>query len=142
MSHVYSQQIDDIVKINKIFCLESELSDQDTTEERKKELSEIIKHEKSIKNSKEEKKELMNEHLKVLKESQYKKKWQFLNETQKQDRLSDYIKRKNITDKSIIKHLNDYIKDPTTKSKTIIYDNIKGEITDITINEKVIRKKN
>ena len=138
MSHVYHQQIDNLIKSNKLFRFDAELKDLDNNENNRDRidlLNQIITHEQSIKNPQQLQEETFKHHIQILKESQYQKRWQFLNEEQRLNRLDDYITRTYITNEKIISELKKRIKDTSLKSKHVLYNQLKGIIDDITILE-------
>ncbi len=132
MTHNYHQQIENIIKSNKLYWLESELENT-TDNERIVLLNKLLKHEQSLKTNYQINDEILQEHLKLLKKAQYQKKWQFMDNDVRLNRLDDYILRHDIKDKKIVSELKKYINDGTLKTKHIKYDNINGLINDISI---------
>lgn len=132
MTHNYYPEIDQIIKSNKIYRFEAELEDSNNIEiARSNTLKNLIEHEKSIKNPQQIQEEKMQEHLKVLMESQYKTKWNLLNITQKLTKLDEFITHIKLTDENIITTLRQYTKDGIFKMTNIKYNVIKGKIEDI-----------
>lgn len=132
MTHVYSQQIDDIIKSNKVFRFVAEL-EETTDKSRCKQIKKLLHQEQSIKNPQKLKEEKMNHHLKILRFSQYQKRWQYLNLEQKLNRVDEFIERNAITDEELTKRLIQYVNDGFIKTKNITYDIAKGHITDIDV---------
>lgn len=139
MTYNYHHQIDRLIKANKIYRFKNELTElsEDLSDElindRKKTLSRLIKLYEDYKDEKQIKEDIMKAHLKVLNDSQYQKKWQFLNIEQKLNRYNEYMERFEIKDDNIINSLKAMIQNNSVKSKDIKYDNIKGCIDNITI---------
>lgn len=137
MSHVYYQEIDDLIKANKMYRFESELKKLEESKDNNKEridmLNKIIEQEKSIKSQKQIKEDNFNHHIQILKNSQYQKKWQYLNDGQKLNRLDEFITRNNITDEKIISKLKKRVNSTSFKTKHISYNQLKGIIDDIPI---------
>lgn len=130
MAHIYHQQIDNSIKENKLYRLNEELMET-TDNHRIKLLNEIIHSLSSFKNTHQINEEKLQEHRRILKEEQYKKKWQFLNKDQRLNRLDEFITRNNITDE-IKKQLLELFEKGTIMSKHIKYDHTKSIITEIT----------
>jgi len=134
MTHIYHQQIDNIIKENKLYRFNQELADTDSTDESRKQLiNEIILSLTSFKNTQQINEEKLQEHIKILKEEQYKKKWQFLNTDQRINRLNEYYARNCIKDNVIIKKLSELLMSGGLTSKQIKYDHLRSIITEITL---------
>jgi hypothetical protein len=134
MAHIYHQQIDNIIKENKLYRFNQELADTDYTDESRKQLiNEIILSLTSFKNTQQINEEKLQEHIKILKEEQYKKKWQFLNTDQRTNRLNEYYARNSIKDTVIIKKLSELLMSGGLTSKQIKYDHLRSIITEITL---------
>lgn len=68
MTHIYHQQIDNIIKENKLYRFNQELADTDSTDESRKQLiNEIILSLTSFKNTQQINEEKLQEHIKILK---------------------------------------------------------------------------
>jgi hypothetical protein len=136
-------QIDKIVRANKIYRFEAELNDANNTisDERRKMLETLILQELSYKDSKQLQGEMLQGHLKVLKDSQYQKKWQFLNQDQRINRLDEFIVRNKFTNqiidqvsgKPVATRLKKYLNEQLFKPKHIVYNGVKSIIEEITI---------
>lgn len=135
MTHIYSESLDEIVKANKIYRIDAELSDtlNDSSIERKDLLRQLLTHIQSIKSSRQINEEKIQQHINILKHSQYQKKWQFLTSEQKYNRLQEFINRKNITDCNIMLKLKECIDKSIIKTKHIKYNIINALIDDILI---------
>lgn len=131
MAHVYHQQIDNTIKENKLYRFNEELVET-IDNQRIKMLNEIIQLLSSFKNTQQINEEKLHEHLRILKEEQYKKKWQFLNKDQRINRLEDFIAKNNFND-SISKKLIELFENGTIVSKHIKYDHAKSIITDVSL---------
>ncbi len=127
-------QIDDLIKANKIYRFEAEL--ECTTKERAHIIKRILDKIRSVKNPETVKTESVNNYMKILKESQYKKKWHTLNMLQKTDRLNLYTSELGITDAKLKTKLISYVDNGDIKTKDIKYDTSSGKITEITLLKK------
>lgn len=133
MSHVYIQRIDELIKSNKVYRFNQELLD--TKDENR------IKHIKHILNQQEEyvnpvklSENKIKDHIDVLRNSQYNKRWQDLKDSQKINRIDKYIKDNNINlEQKDIDRLKDYINKKTLKTSNIDYNRYNGTILNITI---------
>ena len=132
MTYNYHHSIDRLIKGNKIYRFKAELSDT-TDENRIDILKKLINLYESHKDEKQIKDDIIKAHLKVLNDSQYQKKWQFLNNEQKMNRINEYIERTEIKDDDKISFLKTGITENKLKSKDIKYDNIKCHIVSIII---------
>lgn len=139
MTNEFYYEIDSIIKTNKLHRFNAELVDltlhaTDTKnkkeKERKETLQKLIDDTNAHKNKNQIKKDIMKNHIEVLKSSQYQKKWQFLNETQKENRI-DELAQRLILNPEIVTRLKKYITTGTIKTKNIEYDVPKGIITAI-----------
>lgn len=133
------EEIDSIIKENKLFRYRSELEDvskvnSSINRKRVKLLKKIIKKEESIKTDREEREDKLKKHFDIINEQQYIKKWQYLNTEQKLDRFDKFIKKVEIED-DIIDELIEKISDNSLKSKNITYDKNKCMILNILYNK-------
>ena len=132
MTHNYHHQIDRIVKANKVYRFEAELEEtQDKT--RIETLTKLIELHNAYKDEHQIKTDKLQAHLKVLKESQYQKKWQFLNQEQRLNRLNEFIERKELKNAKIIKLLIEAVTQGTLKTKVVEYDKIKCQIQQLSV---------
>lgn len=132
MTHNYHHQIDRIVKANKVYRFEAEL-EETTDDERTETLKKLVVLYNAYKDEKQIKEDKLKAHLKVLKDSQYQKKWQFLTQEQRLNRLDEFIERSEIKDEKVIKLLRDSIKTGALKTKVVEYDKLKCQIEELTI---------
>lgn len=132
MTHNYHHQIDRIVKANKIYRFESELEECEDTE-RIKTLTQLVNQYNAHKDEKQIKEDKLKAHLQLLKDSQYQKKWQFLNQKQKLNRIDEFIERRGVTDEKIIKLIREAVTTGALKTKDVDYDVIKSQIQDLTV---------
>jgi hypothetical protein len=132
MTHNYHHHIDRIVKANKVYRFEAELEETED-DERSETLKKLIELHNAHKDEKQIKDDKMKAHLKVLKDSQYQKKWQFLNPEQRLNRMNEFIERKEINDDKIIKPLTEAVMTGTLKTKDVEYDKIKCQIDHLTV---------
>jgi hypothetical protein len=133
------EEIDSIIKENKLFRYRSELEDvskvnSSINRKRIKILKRIIKKEESIKTDREEREDKLKKHFDIINEQQYIKKWQYLNKEQKLDRFNKFIKKVEIED-DIIDELIEKISNNSLKSKNITYDKNKCMILNILYNK-------
>lgn len=137
MTHIYTNKIDELVKSNKIYRFNHEL--KDTTDVKRNENIKCIlnKHETHVTPVKLNEIK-MKEHISILKNLQYKKRWQDLKIPQKIDRIDKYIKDNNITiDQKDIDRLKEYVDTKLLKSDNIEYDTQNGCILNINIIKKL-----
>lgn len=132
MTHVFHHQIDTIIKSNKMYRFEAELNDTEN-EERKELLKRLVDESNAQKNKKQISEETIKKHIQMLKDSQYQKKWQFLNAIQKESRINEYLTSIGLIDENIKQRLLRYLKMGVLKTKHIEYDVMKGSIENITI---------
>jgi len=126
----YSPQIDEIIKENKIYWFTQELQDtQDDT--RRLLIQEIIKHIDSARNPQKIKEKAMNDHIQILHDSQYKKRWVSLDKKTKLNRIQEFLDRNQITDETICENLKKYVEDGKLKTAHIVYNIGKGHISEI-----------
>jgi len=120
----------DIIKENKMFRFVSELehlkSIKHQDKQRIKDLEAVVENVKNNKNYYDIQSEKEKEYFKVLKDLQFKKKWQFLTDEQKDNRINEYLERKGIVSKKKIKDIK-----KTVLASDIDYDNVSGTINDI-----------
>ena len=121
MTSNYFNQIDRIVKTNKLYRFKAEIEDTDD-EERKIILNNLVIMYNAHKDEKQIKDDTMKAYFKVLKFSQYQKKWQLLTLEQKMNRMEEYIKRNVFDDNKTIKFLNNALTTGVLKTKDIKYD--------------------
>jgi hypothetical protein len=138
MTHAFHHQFDSLIKANKLYRLETELLDLKSNNNEKKIerielLQDLIDQINARKDTQQIKEELIKNHIQLLKDSQYQKKWQFLNNIQKDDRIGEYIQRLNITDAIICSRLKKYVGSGVLKTKNITYNVPKGIIDCIDI---------
>ena len=150
MTHNYHHQIDRIIKANKIYRFEAELDDinnnPDNNPDNQKNsdsntelnprialLNKLIIQYNSFKDDKQINEDKLKAHLKVLKDSQYQKKWQILTHEQRLNRFDEFIERKEITDIKIINSLKEAIKLNQLKTKDVLYDKLKCHIEKIAV---------
>jgi len=138
MTHAFHHQIDSLIKTNKLHRLESELLDLKSNNNKEKLerieiLQNIIDKINARKDTQQIKEELIKNHIRLLKDSQYQKKWQFLNVTQKNDRIDELSQRLNITDPIIASRLKKYIASGLLKTRNITYNVPKGIIDSINV---------
>jgi hypothetical protein len=130
MSDTQHHIICDIIKDNKLFRFVSELeyskSMKVVEKQRVKDLEEVIENVKNNKNYYDIQSEKEKEYFKILKDLQFKKKWQFLTDEQKDNRINEYLERKGIVSKKKIKDIK-----KSVSTDDIVYDNINGFIADI-----------
>lgn len=129
-------QIDDLLKANKIYRFETELTNT-VNKDRCKMISDILNKIRLIKNPETIKTEQMNDYVKILVESQYKKKWHVLNLDQKLDRINTYLIELGIdTDVKLKNKIIKCVKNAEIKTKDIKYDFNAGKIMQITLLQK------
>lgn len=126
----YFDKIDSIVKSNKLFHYENELNNTDD-KSRKMILTNIIDELKSHKEFKQIAKDKITEHLNILKNSQFQKKWQFLTVEQRLIKFNEYVKTKSISDIYFIEKTKEDIKNKKLATKNVKYDNVNAQIDDI-----------
>ena len=122
--------IDDLIKENKLFRFQQELS-QTTDETRKTMLIQIIE---PLTAKKSTKKTEMNDHFQTLKELQFKKKWHALTQENKLDRIKQYCQTALLappTEENLVQ----FQKNKGLSSKQVTYDNINGKILAIDIDK-------
>lgn len=137
MTHVYIQRIDELIKSNKLYRFNHELLDvQDKT--RIKNIKYILQQQEEYINPVKLSENKIKDHINILRNSQYNKRWQDLKDSQKINRLDKYIKDNNINlEQKYIDILKESINKKTLKSNNIKYDRYGGFITDITIIKNV-----
>lgn len=138
MTHAFHNQFDILIKTNKLYRLETELLDlkrnnNEEKIERIELLQKLIDQINARKDSQQIKEELIKNHLQVLKNSQYQKKWHTLNNLQKDDRIDEFVQRLNITDAIIATRLKKYVALGLLKTKNVTYNMPKGIIESINI---------
>jgi hypothetical protein len=136
MTHVFYHQIDRIVKINKLYRFETELAEllaigAKNSIERVDQLKKIVIILHNQKDKKQLSDEKMQAHFELINNSQYQKRWQFLNMNQRLNRLQEFIKRTDITDVDYIVGLTKGVTDGNLKTKDIKYNVVRGVIEDI-----------
>jgi hypothetical protein len=116
-----------IIKANKKYCIENELSEC-IDEERVLQLKMLMKIIDEHKDEKEIVSAQRNAHFEMLKNSQYNKKWHTLNKIQQLNRFEEYAKRNNITDIIYIDKVKQAINEKQIKAAYIVYDTTNGKI--------------
>ena len=132
MTHNYHHQIDRVVRSNIMFRFEAEL-EESTDDTRLETLIKLVQKYNSHKDTKQIKEDELKAHLKLLKDSQYQKKWQYMSQEQRQNRLDEFFVRKEIKDEKIISLLREAVKTGTLITKYVNYDKIKYQIEGLTI---------
>ena len=117
--------LDNIVKENKIYRLKEELNDTNISKDRFNYLNELLKKEEEIIFKYVEEENKIKKHIDKLKDNHYKKIWRCLTDEQKEIKLNEYIKNKNIVDEKILEQLK------TISNKQIVYDKYNGIISEI-----------
>ena len=137
MAHNYMNKIDDMIKSNKLYRFNNELTDT-KDDIRIKQIKNIIQQYEENINLIKTNDTKIKEHIDVLRNSQYNKRWQDLKEEQKINRIEKYINDNNINlEQKDIDRLKEYSINKILKSNNVIYNRYNGFITDITIIKKV-----
>jgi len=138
--------IDQVIKNNMMYRFENELEElikltdperQELHEERKKNLEQIISTLFNKKNSHNIKQEKMQTHVAILREKPFQKKWHYLNDSQKIDRLNIYFVANNFSDDLKKKYFEYYLKNGIA-SKEVSYDHLLARITELNIKTQLI----
>jgi len=133
--------IDMVIKNNMIYRFENELEQltkenepekQELYAERRNDLQQIISTLVNKKNSHNIKQEKMQTHVAILREKPFQKKWHYLNDSQKIDRLNIYFVANNLSDDLKNKYL-EYYKKNGIASKEVSYDHLLARITELNI---------
>jgi hemerythrin len=134
MNQMYIK-IDELIRANRIHRFKDEidylekLGDPEQSE-RKKVLNYIITSIESIKNAQTIKQEKVSDHITILRETLYKKKWHLLNSEQKINRINLFAKTHKLTD-DVLNKLITYLNETGLKNKDLEYDTSIGIITNI-----------
>jgi predicted transcriptional regulator len=136
-------QIDDIIRENKIHRFASELQ-YTSLEERKAILREILqlspnKKDLQLNDAKTDARNKINKIYDSIGENSLKKKWISLTTSQKQERIKSYIKNSVKDDKLVITLVSKFLsmlEKRTLKQSYVEYDHHKGEIISLNIPPK------
>lgn len=126
----YSDRIDNIIKNNKLYHFENEINDTND-ESRKKIMTKIINDLTNISSEFKSAKDKMADHLILLKNSCYQRKWQFLTVEQRLFKFDEYVKKNNIIDNEYIDKVKSDIEAKKLLTKNVKYDNVNAKIDEI-----------
>lgn len=132
MTSNYHYEIERMVKANKLHRFESEIKES-TDETRTAILNNLLKQYQDHRDNKQIKEDSLQSHLRMLKMSQYQKKWQFLNPEQRLDRFDEFVKRENIIDENLIGQIRESIENGSLQTKHVTYNVLKCHIEKILI---------
>ena len=122
-----AQYISNLIKANKKYCIEKEISDC-SDEEKLTQLKTLVKTIEDHKDEKEIVSAQRNAHFEMLKNAQYNKKWHTLNKIQQLNRFDEFTNRLGINDKKYIDNVKQAINEKNIKTSYIVYDTSIGKI--------------
>ncbi len=124
-----SNELYEIIRANKLYRFQQQ-REHDTNDKDKQELDKIVDFLSKQKNKETIKKEKFDDHVAILREARYKKKWHILKMDDKINRIEEYCKSNDIEEDK----MNILIQNQKNKgfcSKDIIDDHIGGKIVRI-----------
>ena len=137
--------IDQVIKSNLIYRFQNELNAVEQSDEidieRHQILKKIIDTLGQQKNKHDVKQEKLNTHVAILKEKPFQKKWHFLSDLQKLDRLNLYLESIQMDDNKKKRYI-DYYKKNGIASKEVRYNNLTAKIEELIIKEEKLYDQN
>jgi hypothetical protein len=129
------EQIDNMIKSNRLYRFESEMKDINSNDDgeniRVRYLRKIIDNIKDEISEKEINDKKMEKYFANLKHDVYKKRWQYLDDELKIDRIEKYCEENNMKDE--IEDLIERVNNKKLKSKDVEYDYNNGILTGLKI---------
>ena len=127
----HNHEFEDLVKNNKIYRFVSQLKHCNKCDkDNEKKLKDILSNLQKV-TVKKTSKSTLQDHFKKVNEQQFMKDWYRLKPHQKEDRLKEFIKRKELP-KKISDQLLELLENGTIKATTEVdYDTVSGKLVDV-----------
>ncbi len=130
--------IDELIFDNKLHRFQQQK--ERTTDETKDKLDTIINLMLSQKQQKQTKQDKFEQHVLILKDVRYKKKWNLLKIDDKTDKIIEFCKTHNIQPQDEM-HIIEYQKTKGLTQKDLTYDNVNGKIIEFAAIDNLLKKR-
>ena len=131
MAESYEKQISNIIMENKLYHYTTELQHTENEKQKNDILNIIAQLNNQNKTGEENAREEIEKICKATDNKQRKKKWTYLNEDYKEEKIKEYVSKNNLDDK--LDEIIDLLRNKKLKGKKIVYNVETGIIEKINI---------